>query len=242
MFQLLKTPKIDFMSWSKPAIIVSAIACLASVAILVVIGVNLGIEFAGGTEMQLKFRDQPDLAEIRSILAGAEIPSAVVTTIGLPEQNEVYIKIASQDEVESSDDLTDRVSGALRAGTVQAGREDLNIVDADALERLLVDAPGITGEQAANLAEQIVARRTEKTIFMSVDDLSDVPEMTPEVLNHLEDRTYTGSVVLRSQSYIGPAIGQLTSRLLRAHVGGSSQKDADLRHLSGQGRGERQAS
>ena len=216
MFQLLKIGKIDFMGWARPAITASVIVCLISVGILVFNGLNLGIEFAGGTELQLKFRDHPDLAEIRSLLADADIPSAVVTTIGLPELNEVYIKIASQEGGTPSSGLTERASSALRAGTIEAGREDLNIVDADALERLLNGAPGVSGEQAAELAAGIVAWRTESAIFHGVDDLSGITGITPEVLDYLGDRVYAGSMVLRSQSYIGPAIGH---ELLRSAFG-----------------------
>ena len=216
MFQLLKTSKIDFMGLAKPAFTASAVACLVAVGILIFNGLNLGIEFAGGTELQLKFRDQPNLSEIRSTLAGADIPSAVVTTIGLPEQNEVYIKIASQEDRESSTDLTKRVSSALRAGTIQSGREDLNVVDGDALENLLGLAPGVTPDQAADLAQGIVDWRTDSSIINGIDDLSAVPGMTPEVLSYLGERTYAGSVVLRSQSYIGPAIGH---ELMRSALG-----------------------
>ena len=221
MFQLLKLGKIDFMGWARPAITASVIVCLISVGILIFNGLSLGIEFAGGTELQLKFRDHPDLAEIRSRLADAGIPSTVVTTIGLPELNEIYIKIASQEGGDdSSSDLAERASGALRAGKIQAGLEDLNVVDADALERVLIGAPGISGEQAADLAAGIVAWRTESAIFHGVDDLAGISGMTPEALDYLGDRAYAGPMVLRSQSYVGPAIGhELIRNALGAIIG-----------------------
>ena len=57
-------------------------------------------------------------------------------------------------------------------------------------------------------------------MFDAVDDLSGLARMTPEILEFLGQRTHAGSVVLRSQSYIGPAIGrELMRKALGAIIG-----------------------
>jgi preprotein translocase subunit SecF len=220
VFQILKVPSIDFMKRGRLALSVSAVLCLASVVILAVNGLNLGIEFAGGTELQLKFRDQPDLSSIRSTLGDLGIPGATVTTIGAVDQHEVYIKIASGIDENSSTDLTRSVSDALRADSIQPGLEDLNVIDGGALEGLLGGAPGLTRGSALDLSEAITEYRTEVAMLHSVGDLSAVQGMTPEIITYLEERCHAGPVLLRSQSYIGPAIGkELMRNALGAIIG-----------------------
>ena len=49
MFQILKDPHFDFMGKRNLALPVSIVLVLAAVAVLLVNGLNLGIEFTGGT-------------------------------------------------------------------------------------------------------------------------------------------------------------------------------------------------
>ena len=68
MFQILKDPHFDFMGKRNLLLPVSIVLVLASIGVLFVNGLNLGIEFTGGTEMQVKYVTAPDLSEIRSSL------------------------------------------------------------------------------------------------------------------------------------------------------------------------------
>lgn len=55
-------------------------------------GLNLGIDFAGGTQLTLKFEQEPELDRLRSALAEAGIPQAQIQGFGEPGDNEVLIK------------------------------------------------------------------------------------------------------------------------------------------------------
>lgn len=60
---------IDFMRWSRPVITVSLTLVVLSILSLVVWPkANLGTDFAGGTEMQLKFRGNINSEELRAAL------------------------------------------------------------------------------------------------------------------------------------------------------------------------------
>ena len=195
---------------------------LAAVVVLWVNGLNFGIEFSGGTEIQVKFAQTPDIAAVRSTLSAAGLPSQSVTTIGDPLANEVYIRLASgaQDGVE--DDPTSEVLDALRRGTgdLVEDRDDLNIIDQGTLERILASAVDLPSGEISSLAANILEARKQTAIFHSFDDLATVEGMPPAVLRSLEQGTYVGPLAIRSQSYIGPAVGrELMNKAMFAVIG-----------------------
>jgi preprotein translocase subunit SecF len=94
-------------------------------------GVNLGIDFTGGTEVSLRFATSPDVSAVRSSLERAGLKNPTVTTIGDAKENEVYIRVAEQatpegqaaapaDGASRGRDITRKVLAAIAApeGTV----------------------------------------------------------------------------------------------------------------------------
>ena len=207
MFQLLKNPQFDFMKRGQVLLSVSLVLVLASVGVLLVRGLNLGIEFTGGTELQLKYAAAPDVGAIRSTLQDAGLTSQSVTTIGKPEEHEIYIRLAAADE-EGAGELTGIVTRTLRASGEQPGRTDLNIADQSTITDLLLSAPGLSAGQAADLGAAISDRRKDIAIYHSLEELQEIPAVTPALLEFLGQQAYVGPLAVRSQSYIGPAIGQ----------------------------------
>ena len=207
MFQLLKNPRFEFMKRGQLLLMISLVLFLASIGVLVVRGLNLGIEFTGGTELQLKYAAAPDVGTIRSTLNDAGLTSQSVTTIGKPEEHEIYIRLADPD-AEDAGELTGIVTRALRAGSEQPGRTDLNIADQMTITDLLLSAPGFAAGQAADLAAEISQRRKEIAVYQSLEELQEISGMSPAVLEFLQEKAYVGPLAVRSQSYIGPAIGQ----------------------------------
>jgi preprotein translocase subunit SecF len=206
VFQLLKDPNFDFMKRGPLALTASAVLVVVAVVMLAVHGLNLGIEFTGGTELQIKYAERPDVGAIRTALKNAGL-TAQVTTIGAPDEKEVYIRLAEGAGPEDAKDLTGLVTDTLRAGSEQPGKLDLNVVDQDELKDELTRVTGVSSVQAAELATAISAQRRDVAIFSSVDDLAGLAGMSPEALTFLEQRAYAGPLAVRSQSYIGPAVG-----------------------------------
>ena len=72
MIEILGKTKIDFIGRRRIAFGISAMLCLLGIVSIVQIGrgaANLGIDFAGGTSVQLKFQKPVDLGQIRALLA-----------------------------------------------------------------------------------------------------------------------------------------------------------------------------
>jgi preprotein translocase subunit SecF len=210
VFQILKNPKFDFMQHGRLALAISSALVLVSVGVLFVRGLNEGIEFTGGTELQIKYMATPDLASIRGALKDEGL-AAQVTTIGTPEENEIYIRLAEGAEKAEGDAATDRIAAvitALRAQDEQQGRLDLNVADQATIRGELESVSSLSSADAMELAAAISAERKTVAIFKSLDDIGGLPGMTPEVRSHFEQNAYFGSLALRSQSYIGPAVGE----------------------------------
>ena len=206
MFQLLKDPKFEFMKRGPLALAASAVLVVVAVAVLAIHGLDLGIEFTGGTELQIKYAETPDVRAIRTALKDSGL-TAQVTTIGAPEEKEIYVRLAEGAGPKDAKDLTGFVTNTLRAGSEETGKLDLNVADQNALKNELIQVTGVSSAQAAELAAAISAERKDVAIFGSVDDLAGLPGMTSEALAFLEQRAYAGPLAVRSQSYIGPAVG-----------------------------------
>ena len=101
---------IDFVGKRKLALIVSAVVILIGLASLVVNGgPNYGIDFVGGTLVQVKFSEDTDAAKIKDGLASLDLGSVVVQRFG-DDPNEFLIRVQESGE---GKDLSGLISGSL---------------------------------------------------------------------------------------------------------------------------------
>ncbi len=104
------TQSIDFMSKGKLALIVSALMILLSIGSLATRGLNLGIDFTGGTLVEVGYTESADLTELRSALDNGGFDGAVVQHFGTSK--DVLIRLSAK-EGEGTADLSSRVLQAL---------------------------------------------------------------------------------------------------------------------------------
>jgi preprotein translocase subunit SecF len=101
---------IDFVGKRKIALIVSGIVILLGLVSLVVKGgPNLGIDFVGGTLVQVKFTESTDAAKIKDGLASLDLGSVVVQRFG-DDPNEFLIRVQ---ESTKGKDLSGMISESL---------------------------------------------------------------------------------------------------------------------------------
>ena len=110
---LNRKTNIDFMSRSSVALIFSAILIIASITSLAVRGLNFGLDFTGGTLIEVGYPSAPDTTEVRENLANAGFDS-VVQTFGAA--TDIVVRIPPSDVEESSAELSTRVLAALSQG------------------------------------------------------------------------------------------------------------------------------
>ena len=229
MFEVLQKTNIDFMGKGKITLALSGIVFLACLGALFANGINYGIEFTGGTAMQVKFLEPPDLTAIRSDLGdamGAEGISGtpIVTTVGDLALNEVSIRIGNTGADGDDQIATRLVVESLRTAddlrSREAGKINLNEDEIREIRDALVQAGAATADHADAFSEALRERRRELAILAAPSDLDGVVGLTPEIRSFLDGSTYFGSFTLRSQSYIGPAVGdELLSKALWAILG-----------------------
>ncbi|GAB54390.1 preprotein translocase subunit SecF [Glaciecola punicea ACAM 611] len=112
-FQLLRLDKpVDFMRFRLPALIFSTLLIFASVASLAVNQLNWGLDFTGGTEIQVAYPDGANLTQVRTDLADANFPEAIVQNFG--SSQDVLIRIAPRDDL-PKDEIGGMVVEALSA-------------------------------------------------------------------------------------------------------------------------------
>ena len=90
----LNIPFIDFVSNRKYAMIFSTILLLVSIASIGFQGLKFGIDFTGGTLIELGYEKTADLEDIRSKLASANYKGANVQYFG--SDTEVLIQLEPQ--------------------------------------------------------------------------------------------------------------------------------------------------
>lgn len=97
--QLIKQTKIDFMGRRRTSMIISAVLLALSLISIGFQGLNLGIDFTGGTIIEAGYDKPADLEKIRSVLAEGGFEGVTVQEFGKPE--DVLIRIAPKEGVNS---------------------------------------------------------------------------------------------------------------------------------------------
>ncbi len=92
--RLFKNTNYDFLGKRKIAITISLVVIVAGLlSIAVKGGLNLSIDFTGGTIAQLKFEEPVDISELRSLLQEQDLGNVGIVAFG--DENEVLIKTAA---------------------------------------------------------------------------------------------------------------------------------------------------
>ncbi len=111
--QLLKLSEtINFMRLRVPAMVLSTLLILGSFVSLGVNSLNWGLDFTGGTLIEVGYEDSANLESIRTLLNNAEFEDAIVQNFG--SSQEVLIRIAPRDGVKAAT-IGEQVLAALRA-------------------------------------------------------------------------------------------------------------------------------
>ena len=109
---------IDFMAQRKLAVGVSLLLIIASIALLVGRGLNFGLDFTGGTLIDISYEEPVEPSKVRAALEAAGYGDALVQTIG--SAREIIVRLQSRGE-EADAKLSDDVFSAIK--DVAAGAE-----------------------------------------------------------------------------------------------------------------------
>jgi preprotein translocase subunit SecF len=121
--EIFKTEKIyDVMGKRLAFLGVSSIFVIASIILLLTKGLNFGIDFAGGTIVQVKYEQAAPINQLRDILKETKYSNAVISEFG--SANEVVIRITG-----STSDLTNDIADEMHTVLAPSGKFEIRRVD-----------------------------------------------------------------------------------------------------------------
>jgi preprotein translocase subunit SecF len=207
--QIFVNPYYNFVRWRLYWFAFSVLFIAAGAVIYFTRGIDLGIDFSGGANIVLKFRDEVPLQTLR-----AQLPDATIQQYGKPDYRAVLIRLP---QLHREGDYAGTVVAQLnRMLNPESGtKHDLNYYGSDRLANLLKqgdpDAKGtnIEAQRYYNqLAERIIAKRSELGIFTSMNQVTSVPGVTPRVAAFLNEKCFLGKFNVLSQETVGPQVGK----------------------------------
>jgi len=223
MIEFFKEPNIDWMGKAKYFYALSGILLLAGwISIFLNHGLRYGIDFKGGTNIDVRFAQPPDIDQIRKGLTSrglgnSEIQSISSGALASGKSNEVLIFVEQKGQGdEALDTARSQVLTALNAiyGVKDKNKPDFNAATPSSLAALLNANDPLhlsvnAGDRYQQLAKKILAYRDDQKggVLTNFDELSSVDGVTPAVLATLKSNDALGSFAIRNVEIVGPKVG-----------------------------------
>jgi len=221
MIELFKQPNLDWMGKAKYFYALSGILLLAGWAsIFFGSGIRYGIDFKGGTNVDVRFAQPPNVDKLRSGLAAqglgnTEIQS--ISDIANPSSNEVVIFV----EGKGQDDATlqasrQKVLSALNAtyGVSGSNKADFNSATPTSLAAVLTEKDPLVlsvnaGDRYQQLAKKLLDYRDKNSngVITNFDDLSKADGATAPVLAAVKNNYALGPFTILGGAVVGPKVG-----------------------------------
>ncbi|HSO23237.1 MAG TPA: hypothetical protein VLT81_10030, partial [Chondromyces sp.] len=125
--RIIGDTNIPFLSYRRIAITISILVIAAGLSYeFMGHGLNLGIDFVGGTQVTVKFNEAPDLGELRSAITELAVGSPLIQRFDEAEKHEVLIRVVNPEGEEG--DFTSPILELLheKFNADIGGRFDLN--------------------------------------------------------------------------------------------------------------------
>jgi preprotein translocase subunit SecF len=222
MIEFFKEPNIDWMGKAKYFYALSAILLLAGwTSVFLNHGLRYGIDFKGGTNVDVRFAQPPNIDQIRKGLTAQGLGNSEIQSIsngGLgTNSNEVLIFVEQKGQGdEALDTARAQVITALKSiyGVKDSSKPDFNSATTSSLATVLnADDPlhlsTNAGDRYQQLAKKILAYRddTKGGVLTNFDELSRADGVTPTVLSTLKSNYALGSFAVRNVEVVGPKVG-----------------------------------
>jgi preprotein translocase subunit SecF len=220
MIEFFKEPNIDWMGKAKYFYVLSGILLLAGwISIFAKGGLYYGIDFKGGTNVDVKFAAPPNIEALRKALSARGLGNSEIQSIGDigGNSNEVLIFVGQNgtgDEAAGTSKA--QVLAALNAefNANHEGKQDLNAATPASLASFLTEKDPLhlstaAGDHYQQLAKQILNYRdtTLNGLFKNFDDLSKVPGSTAAVIASLREGFALGPFAVRNAEIVGAKVG-----------------------------------
>jgi preprotein translocase subunit SecF len=106
------TPTFDFMSKRKYAVVFSLVLVLGAIGAIITKGLNFGLDFTGGTLIEVGYAAPVELEPLRKTLKQAGFADAIVQHFGTSK--DVLVRLAPREQSADKESIGDQVLKALR--------------------------------------------------------------------------------------------------------------------------------
>lgn len=128
MFELIKTgTKIDFIGRAKTYFIVSGVLCILGLLLIFIKGFNYGVDFSGGTSIQVSFEKEADIDAMRKVLNDAVPGSVSIQSLG--ENKSFRIRVEQAKDESSLNAITNSVTETLKKSITQSGTMTIDSIE-----------------------------------------------------------------------------------------------------------------
>jgi preprotein translocase subunit SecF len=223
MIEFFKEPNIDWMGKAKYFYGLSGFLLLIGlVSWFQQGGLRYGIDFKGGTNVDVRFAQPPKIDQIRDALrtqglGNSEIQGISSGGLTASNSNEVLIFVEGKYQGDQAIDTSKaQVLTGLNAmyGVKDSGKPDFNAATPSSLADVLTSRDPLNlsvnaGDRYQQLAKKILAYRdtTKNGVMTNLSDLSGVDGVTPAVLSALNSSYALGSFAIRNVEIVGPKVG-----------------------------------
>jgi len=205
-----KTPNYDFVGKRRMFVTASLIFNAFVLLWAIFHGLNFGVDFAGGTEIQVKFTQKPDLAKVDAALKRAGFPSETAQSFGPPSENSYIIRVGRIALMKPAD--AEAAKAALSAAFPDKGLKDFHFdpeigdkidvtfaqpVDTAALQKAVVDS-GVKVSEVRELA----LKQGQNDYTLITQGISD------KMQKALEAEFGEAGVIVQRVEYVGPQVGR----------------------------------
>ncbi len=214
--EFFRNTSFDFMRLRRVCLGLSTVVVVASLGFIFSRPLNLGIDFAGGTQMIVQFAEPPDIQELRGLLEDAGIENASIQSFGTEEDNSVILRTPTAEE--AGEESTVRVEEMLQQrynGGVSGF--DLNRQGTEALASLLLEADPddqrASGDDIAArehyraAAAEVMAHRRAEGLITDWSAVQQSDALSVAAVAAIRERATFGNFAVLSSDSVLPQIG-----------------------------------
>lgn len=198
---------IDFMGMRHYTSALSIIIVIISLASLAINGLKLGLDFTGGTQLELLFDQPADLNKVRAVLEKEDLKSPVAVLFG----SEQEVMIRTQDVIKNKAQqrltqvIADLGSGAVLEAIERPAREYDGFADmlviANVSAETLQQKELFPADKYGRVEYQVRDTKTLVILEKSIDAI-----YLKQLMTDIEAAT-GAKIQLRSSEFVGPQIG-----------------------------------
>jgi hypothetical protein len=203
--RLLQDTRIDFLEYRRFFVVLSILLMALGLGAVVLGKLRLGIDFAGGTQLTVRFRDEPDVERVRRLLADAGEQASIQRFRDGRHEILITLPLDPQGIEGQGARIVEILEGGFHPDA--GSRLDLNRAGRDAVAGLLESLdpdsrrsaadPQAAGLHYAGVADAVVEHRRQGGLVVDFDELA-AAGVAPASIAALRDAAYLGRSCMRA--------------------------------------------